>query len=59
MTTGNSRRTVQCASSILFTTYDIVGGGEDGDGGGDEHEEGSADGERSTSRRRQPKMEEG
>jgi hypothetical protein len=60
--TGNERRTVQSASYILFTTYDIEGGGdgvEDGDGGGDENEMGSGDGERNTSRRWQPKIEEG
>ncbi len=56
MTTGNARRTVQGVH------YDIEGGGdgvEDGDGRGDEHEEGSVDGERSTSRRSQPKIEDG
>jgi hypothetical protein len=61
MTTGNARQTVQCASSI-FVHYDTEGGGdgvEDGDGGGDEHKEGNVDGEKSTSRRSQPKIEEG
>ncbi len=36
-----------------------MGGGEDGYGVGDENEEGSGDGEISTSRRSQPKIEEG